>query len=661
MRRRVGNRCPRLHLRVAVGLFVVVLTLLVARPALADYSIDKVGIDATVQTNGTLDVQEQRTFDFDGSYHGVYWEIPKGDYEGRTVQVSVESAGEIVDGAYRPFSQSNSGQDGTYQLTDEGSTVKVKIYSAHEDESATFVVEYSDTNLASRWSDTGELYWKFVSDGWDVESQNVTCTIHLPVPSAESVSPGDNVRAWGHGPLDASLAFNGNDVVYTVPGVGTDEYAEARIVFPQAWLSAATQSSTAKLDSILQEEQAAADEANAARRRARMALVGATVASVLIAVLLAVYAVRRRRSYLDSHRPLFDDKYFRDVPSDDHPAVLGALLRDGTAGGEDFSASLMRLSDMGVIALDEVKPMKKGLLKLGKAKGAYRISRLKPLPDAAGSSPQQKTAHQIDAATMKFAFDVVGAGSKKVQLEDGSSLTADQMLMTDFETFAHESPQEYSDAYEDWKNQVFAAYATRGFMVDDQTSGKGKLEGAGAAGIVAGLVLLFLMIGMGAGPLGLVALAPIVAGVACCLVAIGFKERSKEAIELTAKLNALRNWLCDFTRLKEAVPHDVILWNRLLVMAVVLGVSDKVIKQLKVAAPEVLDSPDIMPVYCWYYMGGGYGPGPLSTMTDVLNQAHSVSTAALAASSESSGSGLGGGFSVGGGGGFGGGGGGGAF
>ena len=112
------------------------------------------------------------------------------------------------------------------------------------------------------------------------------------------------------------------------------------------------------------------------------------------------------------------------------------------------------------------------------------------------------------------------------------------------------------------------------------------------------------------------------------------------------------------------MPQDVVLWNRLLVMAVVLGVSEKVIAQLKVAAPELYETLSADPYSPWYWYAF-WGPGHYSTPMDAFGKsvesAHSVSTAALAKSMESSGGGFGGGFSGGGGGGFGGGGGGGAF
>ena len=62
-------------------LLVVLATLLVLvlspRRALArEYRIDQVDIEATVGSDGSLSVREVREFDFDGSFHGVYWRIP---------------------------------------------------------------------------------------------------------------------------------------------------------------------------------------------------------------------------------------------------------------------------------------------------------------------------------------------------------------------------------------------------------------------------------------------------------------------------------------------------------------------------------------------------------------------------------------------------------
>ena len=163
----------------------------------------------------------------------------------------------------------------------------------------------------------------------------------------------------------------------------------------------------------------------------------------------------------------------------------------------------------------------------------------------------------------------------------------------------------------------------------------------------------------GDGPTGLVMTVAVLVGVGLVILGSSFEKRSQEALELTAQLEALRRWLKDFTRLEEAVPRDVVLWNRLLIMAVVLGVADEVIKQLRMVAPELLNDVALASTYGWYY---GHGPSmPMRSFSEAAAAAHSVSTAALSSSSDSGGGGGGGGFSGGGGGGFGGGGGGGAF
>ena len=95
-----------------------------------------------------------------------------------------------------------------------------------------------------------------------------------------------------------------------------------------------------------------------------------------------------------------------------------------------------------------------------------------------------------------------------------------------------------------------------------------------------------------------------------------------------------------------------------ILMAVALGVADKVIEQLKVAMPELIDDPDFIPAYYWYYVDHSGMGSPADVFSGAI---HDASVAAIANSVDASGSGGGGGFSSGGGGGFGGGGGGGAF
>lgn len=654
MAERLSRRCATVLLAV-FALFVCVLSL--PEAALArEYEISGVHIDAMVKEDGTLLVTETRTFDFDGSFNGVYWDIPTGynRSNGQDVEVSVLSAGEGEPGSLHPFEQSSSGSNGTYEVSSRGSSgLRVTLYSAQEDASVPFTISYEATGIVTRWEDTGELYWKFVSDGWDVPSENVTCTLHLPVPDGAGLNPGETVRAWGHGPLDATVSFSSGTVDFNVPGVGTDEFAEMRVTFPAEWLPGLETTPGDALPDILSEEQAAADEANARRNEARRMMASALVVGLGAPIACVAYALTRRAKYNRDFRPRFDDQYFRDVPTSDHPAVLGALYNGGSPEAKELTATLMHLTDEGVVRLDRVKTKRRGLLR-DKVEEDYRVSWVGELP-AAGASEESVAAHKIDNATLRFLFKDV-SGEKD---DDGMP----DLFFSELEALAKDDPERYSDALEDWQGKIEGAYLTRFAGKGLKGYGKGSIFGAVTLVILCAVASAFFLIRADA-PwwLGLAVVAAAIVAVAVSLgLAHGMVDVNREAIETKAKLEALERWLREFTRLEEAVPADVVLWNRLLVMAVVLGVADEVIEQLKVALPEMLEDPYLMPTYGWYLWHGSAHRSAAAVLGEGFDSAHHVSAAALAASSDSSGGGGGGGFSGGGGGGFGGGGGGGAF
>ena len=642
---------PILHVLAAALLACLVSLSAPGKTAWAkSYTIDQVDIDATVNADGSLDVYETRTFDFDGLFHGVYWKIVRGDYDGRAIEIENLQVGEVVNGSFVPFTEGYSEMDGTYELTDHGSYLQVKLFSEHEDEDATFVVAFRNTNMVARHADVAELYWKFVSDGWGEESRNVTCTVHLPVPAGKAVEPEENVRAWGHGPLDATVHFQGNDVLYQVPGVGTSEFAEARITFPESWLSEAERvDDKAVLQSILAEERAWADEANAKREQARLMTYGGSVGIGIATLLSIVGSLYAMVSYRKTHQAQFDDKYFRDVPSDDHPAVLGALYRGGSPADEDFTATLMRLTDLKAAHLELVTIEDKGFLGRTKTRQDYRLS-LTP-------QASEMQLDEIDRSAMHTLFNRIGRlAPQRGDQADGRT----SICFSDLERIGKKYPERFHDAYENWQAKVQARVAQRQFFKSRVKTGRGMLAGTLTGSIFLLVATIVFLVFTGAWQilvpmilLQCVAMALAIVGLVIC------KNVSPEAIELRAKLEALRRWLKDFTRLEEAVPRDVVLWNRLLVMAVVLGVADEVIKQLKMTMPEIFDDPMLRSTYGWYYVGPG--GSPYRSFQSNYGEAHSVSSAKLAASESSSGGGGGGGFSGGGGGGFGGGGGGGAF
>lgn len=641
----VAKNCRqrRLFARFAsVCALVALALLLLPAAAHADgYSMSQTHIGATVEADGSLTVVEGRQFDFDDDINGVYWDINTGsNQQGGSVGVNVLSV-EEDDTAFNKVDSANKGDSGVYTVEQAGDGVRIKVFSPHESgDSATYYVSYSMTGAVMNWADTAELYWKFVGDGWSSDSDDVEMEVRFANAAAGTAAvKGDNFRAWGHGPLTGDVSLNEDEpmVTYTIPCVHQGEFAEARIAFPSDWVPQLAASGEERMSTILSEEKEWADEANAHRAHARMIANALAVLSVVAAVAftgtIVVLKLRRRKP-----KPLFQDEYFRDVPSADHPAVLSALMSWNEVPDRAYIATLMKLTDDRVIRLEQatVTKAKKGLLGREKEEQTYRVT---------VSDTGWESAKGIDRAVLKVFF----AGTRRRKNGDRSR-TFDQM-----QRYAKENAATVGDKLEDYQNTVKGKLADSEYVASD--------------GIVAMVFCLVLGILIAFVPVGSIfftdgAQANIIAAVISVpivLVGIGvgltFRRFTPEGAEVAARCKALKHWLEDFTRLKEAVPGDLVLWNKLLVMGAALGVSKEVLRQLAEAVPADLrnsdDFYDNYPCYWWYYHHYG-NESPLDSLDDVYHE----TIRELASSSDSSSGGSGGGFSGGGGGGAGGGGGG---
>lgn len=642
----VAKTCRQRHLFVrfaSVCALVALALLLLPAAAHADgYSMTQTYIGATVEADGSLTVVEGRQFDFDDDINGVYWDINTGtNQQGGTAGVDVLSV-EEDDAAFSRVDYANKGDSGVYTVEQSDGSVRIKVFSPHEsDDSAIYYVSYTMTGAVMNWADTAELYWKFVGDGWSANSDDVEMEVYFADGAIGTpASKGDNFRAWGHGPLTGDVSIDADEpmVTYTIPCVHEGEFAEARIAFPSDWVPGLSASSEERMPTILSEEKTWAEEANARRARARMIANTLAAVSVVAAVtftgVIVVLKLRRRKP-----KPLFQDEYFRDVPSADHPAVLSALMSWNEVPDQAYIATLMKLTDDRVIKLEETtETKKKGLLRREKEERTYRIT----VTDEAWKAAKKDG---IDRDVLKVFFAGVKPDKDGVRSRTFSEL----------EEYASERTESVGDKLEDYQNTVKGELADREYVASDGIV-------AMVLGLVLGILIAFIPVGSifftdgaQANIIAAIVSVPIV------LVGIGvsrtFRRFTPEGAEVAARCKALKHWLEDFTRLKEAVPGDLVLWNKLLVMGVALGVSKEVLRQLAEAVPpEVREADgfyDNYPCYWWYYHHYGT-ESPLDSFNDVYHE----SISAVASSSDSSGGGGGGGFSVGGGGGAGGGGGG---
>ena len=112
-------------------------------------------------------------------------------------------------------------------------------------------------------------------------------------------------------------------------------------------------------------------------------------------------------------------------------------------------------------------------------------------------------------------------------------------------------------------------------------------------------------------------------------------------------MEGLKNYMADFSMLKERDIPDLVLWEKYLVYATAFGISDKVIKQLKVVYPQIQDLDSNTYMYLYLMSDTRFSNGFIEEFNKSTNSIYDAYRASIPSSS---GSGSGGGFSSGGGG-----------
>lgn len=607
-----------------------------------------------MQPDGAVGVTENLTYDFSGSFEGAWRDIPSRFGE------TVDPASVRVSESGRPFTPGGTITLGTpgplnsFAVGDyNGGTRIVWRYSA-SDQSRTFTVAYRMTGLVKVYRDTAELNVRVWGDQWTVGLDHLRAAVHLPraVPASER----DRLRVWGHprevnGTVEPSGALDGASL--DARGIAPQQWVEMRMVFPPDVLSSTAGAalggspggasfagaSDNAYDTILLQENAA-DAAKRARaaRAARLKRMLPWLLPIFLVLLFApALLLFRWLARVYGRDPVVDRvDYVREPPSDDSPALVGALMRESPFVGEpEFLGTFFDLIRRGYFNSQHETTVHKHMLGHDEVISDLRITN-------ASKSPDDLMAWD------KGVYDgiewIVPTAGVLIS-EVGNELKA--------------RAQSFYKLFTDWKQSVEHEVRRRRWV-----DARGKVVWGGALAIFFLIALVGFGVTVsevkapGAVPVkGIGLLGPGIVGFMLLLV-LGLAmpksltRHSGDVTVVAAKWDGLRRYLADFSRMKEAPPASLALWERLLVYGIVLGVADEVLKAAQIVAP-----PDMMSTSSVYWLNGSSGYGGGLTMLQLSSLMSGVGRAAAAGAPRSSSSGFGGGFS--GGGGFGGGGGGG--
>lgn len=607
---------------MAVMLMAVALTALTV-PALAEsFSLPAAEVTLVVNDDGSVTVTERLTYRFDGSFSGAFREIPLRAGEAIS-SVGVSEGG--VD--YRPGGCTELGCSspaGTFGVRDLGGRIRIVWHYRAADEDRSFTLSYRVSGLAKVYDDVVDLNWKVWGDEWQVPLDRLEASVRLPTGATAG-----EVRVWGHPDTVRGSTGLGEDGVspeLRASGVPPGRWVEMRVVFPTRLLpdaSAATRIPGEGLEVILDEEArfAAQSAAEAARRRMLLWLVAALAVLPGALGALVVYVRFGREP-----RARFDREYLQEPPSNLSPAEVAGLVSQGRVDERSWVATLFDLIRRGVVRAAPERVEKSTWMGL-------RTETITDLAlDVGGTTPDLTPA---EGEVMETLRRVVRGGPVPL-----SELR--ERIRTDASANAA--------SYREFRQKVIRALED-GRLLD--TAGRRLVQGVLVVvffALFAGFLLAaWVADRSGSATAYLVVPVLLVNGLVFGL-AVGPRRasvrRTREGALESARWEAFRRYLKDFSRLEEAPAISLELWDRYLVYAVALGVAEEVLAAARMKAPPELE--EVSDIY-WY----GTQAGGLS-----VNAIIGLQSALSGAFAPPSSGGGGGGFSGGGGAGGGGGGGG---
>lgn len=499
-------------------------------------------------------------------------------------------------------------------------------------EEVVFEIEYEMSNAALRYGDVSELYLTLYSEETIKYLESFKGQILIPL---KDMPDEGNYEAHTYGTNSHSFAFTESETIN--PGYHTfsfeldeselkfkpyNQYIEFSLISygkdKHIFTDYASFNDYYYDDSVLAElrqEQAIYDqipqEAKSAKIKILLLLVGATF---LILLYTFRHDKRMRRKY-HFYESNMKTQYFRDIPSNLDPYFASALvfskhkpMKDEANG---YSAIMLSLVRKGYIELDRINPMGKWNSNNIKIVVKYHpvqsqqetriMDRIQPLsiiqkvqqvPVTPSSLELQATEfEQLEplTPTEEYYFNLI------VRHSYGRDIS-----MSSFQTRVSADYENTDSFVTGVKNSIVTIGVGQGyFQRADYNRAKRETKTFAIIYVIIGILLITLVNYLSYHTrLDFAFGAYTILGIGFIISSIHLNKLSKKYILLTQygedeymKWRGLYNFLNSHTLMSERTVIELPLWEQYLVYATAFGISDKVIKALKIRCPDIDMSP----------------------------------------------------------------------
>ena len=475
-------------------------------------------------------------------------------------------------------------------------------------ENVTFEIQYEMNNAAMRYGDCSELYLSFFSE----DSVNYLNSFkgQILIPDNDMPSKG-NYEAHTFGTNSNDFAYTESDSInpgYHTFLIGLDEselnfrpyneYIEFTLIsygkdnhkFTD-YASINDYYNYPALDELRQEqEEYELTPINARENKIVVLLV--FIAFSILALILVLYLKYRVNKKYNFYKPTMQVDYFREIPSNLDPIFASTLvfckhkLHSKKHDADGYSSVMLSLVRKGYIALEKIDDFKDWT-----SNNVKIIVKYKPTSLAEVSNPNVINSDKLETLTPSEEqyFNLIIRHSRGYD-----------MKLSDFQSNVFSDYENTYSFVQNIKRSVLRIGVSDGyFQKYDFEEPKKKPNSLSKAYIIIGLIFLIIVnlisyqtrLDLAFGGFTIFGITLILSGI---LLRVIFRKDvllSQFGEDEYAKWRGLYNFLNSETLMNERTVIDLPLWEQYLVYATAFGISDKVIKALKIRYPDFEQSP----------------------------------------------------------------------
>ncbi len=385
-------------------ILLIALMLVACQLSARDYSYPGLEVTIWLEADGSMRVEENRTFSFEGSYSEGFRTFPTNGMA-RFTEIKVSEDG-------TPFLHGMNREPGSMRIVEKQDMKELQWFYKAKDTTRTFTIRFKVDGAIQRYEDVAVMYYQVISPDWNKPIENIQVRIIPP-----AVLSNEHIRQWWHGSLHiVSETLSNGNILASLPRLPSTSYMEVRALYPQDLFAGLPPLHGLAAPDILAEEAAWAQEANMQRekdiqrnlKKEKRHETGRSLA-IPLGIMLIMGWVWIFMKF--GRRPATDPEHQQKAlsPSNEKPALINYLIHYETITLDAMLATLFDMANKSILTITE-KERKKSFLSVSNKTDTWLEV------DRNVWDRQQADLTGYEQSLLTFLFDDLAAGQDKLNL-----------------------------------------------------------------------------------------------------------------------------------------------------------------------------------------------------------------------------------------------------